>query len=82
MKISKSSAAWAGLIACAVLAACATVLPQALRDLPELPAEFARDLAVADTAPVLMIDGCARKVRFATDSPLEERGFEPSVPLT
>ncbi len=54
MKISKSSAAWAGLIACAVLAACATVLPQALRDLPELPAEFARDLAVADTAPVLM----------------------------
>src|SRR6267142_51261 len=45
---------WVGLIACAVLAACATVLPQALRDLPELPAEFARDLAVADTAPVLM----------------------------
>ncbi len=54
MKISKSNAAWAGLIACEVLAACATVLPQALRNLPELPPEFARDLAVADTAPVLM----------------------------
>jgi len=54
MKISTLRTAWEGLIACAVLAACAIVLPQALRDLPELPAEFARDLAVADTAPVLM----------------------------
>ena len=53
MKISKSSAAWVSLIVCVVLAACA-VLPQALRDLPELPPEFARDLEVADTAPVLM----------------------------
>ena len=50
---SAMSVAWASLIGCAVLTACA-VLPQALRDLPELPPEFARDLAVADTAPVLM----------------------------
>jgi hypothetical protein len=26
--------------------------------------------------------GCASNVRFAPDSPLEESGFEPLVPLT
>jgi len=46
-------AAWASAIVCGLLTACA-VTPKGVRDLPELPAEFARDLAVARTAPVLV----------------------------
>jgi hypothetical protein len=43
------------------------VTPNAVRDLPELPAEFAGDLAVARTAPVLMTRPAA------TVAPLEPR---------
>ncbi len=50
----KTRHAWsAGLAVCALLTACAEA-PKVVRDLPELPAELARDLAVARTAPVLM----------------------------
>jgi hypothetical protein len=31
-------------------------------------------------APAPAVDGCVPKVRFAADSPVEEEGFEPSVP--
>jgi hypothetical protein len=41
------------LAACAVVAGCST-MPDAVRVLPELPAEYARDLAPARSAPVLM----------------------------
>ena len=43
----------AGVIMCGLLSGCA-VTPDAIRGLPELPSEFAKDLAVARTAPVLM----------------------------
>jgi hypothetical protein len=43
----------AAVIMCGLLSGCART-PNTIRDLPELPAEFARDLAVARTAPVLM----------------------------
>jgi hypothetical protein len=46
-------AACASLIACGLLTGCA-VTPKVVRDLPELPAELAQELAVARTAPVLM----------------------------
>ena len=39
--------------ACMLLIACAAQ-PPGLRELPELPAEFAQNLAIAHTAPVLM----------------------------
>ena len=42
----------AGLLLCGLLSGC-VVTPPAIRDLPELPAEYARDLALARTAPVL-----------------------------
>ena len=40
-------------VVCGVLSACA-VTPDSIRALPELPADFAKDLAPARTAPVLM----------------------------
>lgn len=43
----------ASLALCGLLAACA-VTPNAIRDLPELPADLARDLVAARTAPVLV----------------------------
>jgi hypothetical protein len=43
----------AGITTILLLAGCATT-PDAIRALPELPAEFAKDLALARTAPVLM----------------------------
>ena len=43
----------AGVVVCGLLSGCA-VTPNVVRDLPELPAQFAKDLAVARTAPVLM----------------------------
>lgn len=43
----------AGVIMCGLLSGCVRTR-NALRDLPELPAEFAQDLAVARTGPVLM----------------------------
>jgi hypothetical protein len=46
-------AVWAGIIASGLIAGCSRT-PPAIRDLPELPAEFSRDLALARTAPVLM----------------------------
>jgi len=44
---------WGSLVVSGLLSACAPT-PSVVRALPELPAEFARDLAVARTAPVLM----------------------------
>jgi hypothetical protein len=46
-------AVWAGIIASGLMAGCSRT-PLAIRDLPELPDEFSRDLALARTAPVLM----------------------------
>jgi len=40
-------------VVCALLGGCATS-PGTIQNLPELPAEFAKDLALARTAPVLM----------------------------
>ncbi len=49
----------ASVVVCGLLAGCA-VTPNVVRDLPELPAEYARDLAVARTAPVLMTKPVAK----------------------
>jgi hypothetical protein len=57
-------AAWATLIVCGLLTGCA-VPPKVVRDLPELPAELAPDLAVARTAPVLMTKPAAAVVSMA-----------------
>lgn len=57
-------AAWATLIVCGLLTGCA-VPPKVVRDLPELPAELAPDLAVARTAPVLMTKPAAAVVPMA-----------------
>lgn len=43
----------AGIMVCVLLSGCAAT-PNVVRDLPELPAQFAKDLALARTAPVLM----------------------------
>jgi len=51
----------AAVVVCALVTGCA-VTPKVIDDLPELPAEFAKDLAVATTAPVLM----TRSVSVAT----------------
>jgi hypothetical protein len=51
----------AAIVVCAFASGCA-VAPKAIDDLPELPAEFAKDLAVAAAAPVLM----TRPVSVAT----------------
>ena len=57
-------AACASLIVCGLLTGCA-VTPKVVRDLPELPAEFAQDLAVARTAPVLMTKPAAAAIPMA-----------------
>lgn len=64
----------AGLVVCGLLTACA-VTPNAVRDLPELPAEFARDLAVARTAPVFMT------TPIATAAPVVPRPAGAPLPL-
>jgi hypothetical protein len=57
-------AAWASLIVCGLLTGC-TATPKVVRDLPELPAELTRDLAVARTAPVLMTRPAAAAIPLA-----------------
>jgi hypothetical protein len=52
-RIERAADVTVNLIACVLLIACAAQ-PPGLNELPELPAEFAQDLAVAHTAPVLM----------------------------
>jgi len=47
------TAVWAGIVAFGLMAGCSRT-PPAIRDLPELPAESSKDLALARTAPVLM----------------------------
>lgn len=64
----------AGVIICGLLSGCART-PNAVRDLPELPAEFARDLAVARTAPVLMTRPAA------TPAPVGPRSTSTPLPL-
>lgn len=62
----------AGLLALGLVTACAKT-PEAIRDLPELPAEFAKDLAPARTAPVLMTNPAMSATAApppATGSPL------------
>jgi len=49
----------AALVVCASIAGCAYA-PKVVSDLPELPPEFARDLALARTAPVLMTKPVSR----------------------
>jgi hypothetical protein len=51
------------------------VVPSVVRDLPELPPEFARDLVVARTAPVLITKPLAKV------SPLEPRPAGAVLPL-
>src|SRR6266536_4921483 len=53
LKATALDALSAVIVTCGLLIGCATT-PDAIRNLPELPAEFARDLAPARTAPVLM----------------------------
>ncbi len=53
LKATGRDALSAVIVMCGMLSGCATT-PSAIRDLPELPAEFAKDLAPARTAPVLM----------------------------
>ena len=64
----------AGTVMVALLGGCA-VTPSTVRDLPELPPEFARDLAIARTAPVLMTESAT------TVAPLEPRPAGPTVLL-
>ena len=45
--------ALSAVVVCGLFCGCATT-PSAIQNLPELPAEFAKDLALARTAPVLM----------------------------
>jgi hypothetical protein len=56
--------AWVSAMMCALLTAC-TATPKAVRDLPELPAELAKDLAVARTAPVLVTRPAAAAAQAA-----------------
>lgn len=62
------------VITCGLLTGCA-VAPSVVRDLPELPAEFARDLVVARTAPVLITKPAAK------GSPVEPRPAATPLPL-
>jgi hypothetical protein len=48
--------------------------------LEEIDAQVER--ALDECPAILLAQGARPKVRFAPDSPLEQSGFEPLVPLT
>jgi hypothetical protein len=69
------------VILCGLLSGCAAT-PNAVRDLPELPAEFAGDLAIARTAPVLMTRPAAAVAPLAPRSTSTPPALAPARACT